>query len=141
DDAAGLDLRDRLGRDEDAPPRDRGERTRDRRIGIRAEAHDQVVDAAEPQAVRIDQPAAGDQREVEHLRRRTHGPRVVRAEGRRPPRVRQPWIETTSGMIRIATMFAILIIGLIAGPAVSLYGSPTVSPVTAAAWASEPLPP
>ena len=27
-------------------------------------------------------------------------------------------------------MFAILIIGLIAGPAVSLYGSPTVSPVT-----------
>src|SRR6476646_7956814 len=44
-------------------------------------------------------------------------------------------------MSRIATMFAILIIGLIAGPAVSLYGSPTVSPVTAAAWASEPLPP
>src|SRR5438067_13610319 len=44
-------------------------------------------------------------------------------------------------MIRIATMFVILIIGLIAGPAVSLYGSPTVSPVTAAAWASEPLPP
>ena len=32
-------------------------------------------------------------------------------------------------------MFAILIIGLIAGPAVSLYGSPTVSPVTAALWA------
>src|SRR6186997_1324164 len=48
---------------------------------------------------------------------------------------------TSSGMIRIATMLAILIIGLIAGPAVSLYGSPTVSPVTAAAWASEPLPP
>src|SRR6476659_668492 len=44
-------------------------------------------------------------------------------------------------MIRIATMLAILIIGLIAGPAVSLYGSPTVSPVMAAAWASEPLPP
>ena len=38
-------------------------------------------------------------------------------------------------------MFATLIIGLIAGPAVSLYGSPTVSPVTDAAWASEPLPP
>jgi len=55
--------------------------------------------------------------------------------------VSQVWIETTSGMIRIATMFVILIIGLIAGPAVSLYGSPTVSPVTAAAWASEPLPP
>jgi hypothetical protein len=33
---------------------------------------------------------------------------------------RQPWIETSSGMMRIATMLAILIIGLIAGPAVSL---------------------
>jgi len=32
----------------------------------------------------------------------------------------QPWIETSSGMIKIATMFVILIIGLIAGPAVSL---------------------
>jgi hypothetical protein len=30
------------------------------------------------------------------------------------------WIVTISGMIRMATMFAILIIGLIAGPAVSL---------------------
>ena len=38
-------------------------------------------------------------------------------------------------------MFATLIMGLIAGPAVSLYGSPTVSPVTAAAWASDPFPP
>src|SRR5690349_22430124 len=38
-------------------------------------------------------------------------------------------------------MLVILIIGLTAGPAVSLYGSPTVSPVTAALWASEPLPP
>src|SRR5713101_5354645 len=46
-----------------------------------------------------------------------------------------------SGMMRIATMFAILIIGLIAGPAVSLYGSPTVSPVIDALCASEPLPP
>ena len=45
------------------------------------------------------------------------------------------------GMIRMATMFATLIIGLIAGPAVSLNGSPTVSPVTDAACASEPLPP
>lgn len=40
-----------------------------------------------------------------------------------------------------ATMFKILIIGLIAGPAVSLYGSPTVSPVTAALWALDPFPP
>src|SRR5437899_5703222 len=38
-------------------------------------------------------------------------------------------------------MFKTLIIGLIAGPAVSLYGSATVAPVTAAAWASDPLPP
>src|SRR6476620_6169818 len=44
-------------------------------------------------------------------------------------------------MIKIATMFTTLIIGLIAGPAVSLYGSPTVSPVTDAAWANDPLPP
>src|SRR3546814_5309654 len=42
---------------------------------------------------------------------------------------------------RIATILVILIIGLTAGPAVSLYGSPTVSPVTAALWASLPLPP
>src|SRR5258708_5800360 len=41
----------------------------------------------------------------------------------------------------IATIWEILIMGLTGGPAVSLYGSPTVSPVTAALWASEPLPP
>ncbi len=35
----------------------------------------------------------------------------------------------------------ILINGLIAGPAVSSYGSPTVSPVTATICASDPLPP
>src|SRR5262252_6205840 len=40
-----------------------------------------------------------------------------------------------------ATILVILIIGLTAGPAVSLYGSPTVSPVTADLCASEPLPP
>ncbi len=48
---------------------------------------------------------------------------------------------TRNGMMSRATMLITLIIGLMAGPAVSLYGSPTVSPVTAAAWASEPLPP
>ncbi len=37
-----------------------------------------------------------------------------------------------SGTINNATMLMILINGLIAGPAVSLYGSPTVSPVIAA---------
>ena len=38
-------------------------------------------------------------------------------------------------------MLVILIIGFTAGPAVSLYGSPTVSPVTADLCASEPFPP
>ena len=61
-------------------------------------------------------------------------PAVQRAES--PPKH-----QVINGMISKATIFATLIIGLIAGPAVSLYGSPTVSPVTAAAWASEPLPP
>src|ERR1700732_4836779 len=41
----------------------------------------------------------------------------------------------TIGMIRIATIFATLIIGLMAGPAVSLFGSPAGSPVAAAWWA------
>src|SRR5690606_34709133 len=45
------------------------------------------------------------------------------------------------GIIRSATRLAILMSGLIAGPAVSLYGSPTVSPVIDAACASVPLPP
>ena len=38
-------------------------------------------------------------------------------------------------------MFITLISGLIAGPAVSFRGSPTVSPVTLALCFSEPLPP
>src|SRR6059058_1710628 len=45
------------------------------------------------------------------------------------------------GAIRMAMMLTTLIMGLIAGPAVSLFGSPTVSPVTAAACVSVPLPP
>lgn len=40
--------------------------------------------------------------------------------------------HASSGTSSNATMLMILISGLIAGPAVSLYGSPTVSPVTAA---------
>src|SRR5690606_34547700 len=47
----------------------------------------------------------------------------------------------SSGTSSNATMLMILISGLMAGPAVSLYGSPTVSPVTAALCVSEPLPP
>src|SRR5690349_19324251 len=49
--------------------------------------------------------------------------------------------STTAGAISSETRFITLISGLIAGPAVSLNGSPTVSPMTVAAWASEPLPP
>ncbi len=48
---------------------------------------------------------------------------------------------TTAGAMSSATRFITLISGLIAGPAVSLNGSPTVSPMTVAAWASLPLPP
>ena len=48
---------------------------------------------------------------------------------------------TTSGAISNATRFITLMSGLIAGPAVSLNGSPTVSPMTVASWAGEPLPP
>src|SRR6516162_470401 len=44
-------------------------------------------------------------------------------------------------MINIARMLATLITGLIAGPAVSLHGSPTVSPVTDASCAGDPFPP
>ena len=50
-------------------------------------------------------------------------------------------IATTAGAISNETRFITLIKGLMAGPAVSLNGSPTVSPMTVAAWASEPLPP
>src|SRR5690349_25110112 len=52
-----------------------------------------------------------------------------------------PHFDQSSGTSSNATMLMILISGLMAGPAVSLYGSPTVSPVTAALCASEPLPP
>ena len=45
-------------------------------------------------------------------------------------------IQGNRGTIKSATMLMILISGFTAGPAVSLYGSPTVSPVTAALWAS-----
>src|SRR5262245_7967592 len=46
-----------------------------------------------------------------------------------------------AGSVRRATRFITLISGFRAGPAVSLNGSPTVSPMTAALCASEPLPP
>jgi hypothetical protein len=47
----------------------------------------------------------------------------------------------TAGRMSNDTRFITLMSGLSAGPAVSLNGSPTVSPMTAALWASEPLPP
>ncbi len=48
------------------------------------------------------------------------GPRQVLERHAAGVRAVYPWIDTSNGMIRIATMFVILIIGLIAGPAVSL---------------------
>src|SRR5271170_8102242 len=48
---------------------------------------------------------------------------------------------TTLVAMSSETRFITLISGLMAGPAVSLNGSPTVSPTTVAACASEPLPP
>ena len=49
--------------------------------------------------------------------------------------------ETTALAMSSETRFITLMSGLMAGPAVSLNGSPTVSPMTVASWASEPLPP
>jgi hypothetical protein len=46
---------------------------------------------------------------------------------------------TIAGVIKRPTRFITLISGLIAGPAVSLNGSPTVSPTTVAACASVPF--
>src|SRR3954466_8631384 len=48
---------------------------------------------------------------------------------------------TTAGAMSSATRFITLISGLMAGPAVSLNGSPTVSPMTVAACDSLPFPP
>ena len=50
-------------------------------------------------------------------------------------------IGTTAAAISSETRFITLSSGLIAGPAVSLNGSPTVSPMIVASWAGEPLPP
>ena len=47
----------------------------------------------------------------------------------------------TAGRISSEIRFITLISGLRAGPAVSLNGSPTVSPMTAALCDSEPFPP
>src|SRR5277367_5434195 len=55
--------------------------------------------------------------------------------------VTPPSATVVNGAARIATRFITLIIGLSAGPAVSLNGSPTVSPTTDALCTSVPLPP
>src|ERR1700722_4980412 len=57
---------------------------------------------------------------------------------------RRPVLElylTTEVAISSDTRFMTLISGLIEGPAVSLNGSPTVSPTMVASCAAEPLPP
>src|SRR5665647_2300195 len=66
---------------------------------------------------------------------RPKGPPVAPSAAERE--LRRDVYLTRNGMTSRATMLMTLIIGLMAGHAVSLYGSP----VTAAAWASEPLPP
>mgnify|MGYP000985458963 CR=1 FL=1 len=50
-------------------------------------------------------------------------------------------ITTIAGAMSSATRFMTLMSGLIAGPAVSLNGSPTVSPITTASCAGEFFPP
>ena len=52
-----------------------------------------------------------------------------------------PPTATNNGANTTATIVISLINILIEGPEVSLKGSPTVSPTTAALWASEPFPP
>src|SRR5690606_39356006 len=52
-----------------------------------------------------------------------------------------PWILENQGASPSATTLISLMRMFIAGPAVSLNGSPTVSPTTAALCGSEPLPP
>ena len=54
---------------------------------------------------------------AQSLERRKRVPGAAAAAGTHDA---QPWMEAMIGIMRIATMFAILIIGLIAGPAVSL---------------------
>ena len=54
---------------------------------------------------------------------------------------RRPPICTNRGANTTATMVMSLIRMLMEGPEVSLKGSPTVSPITAAACVGEPLPP
>ena len=53
--------------------------------------------------------------------------------------ISQTYIDAKIGAKTKATIDINLIKILIDGPDVSLNGSPTVSPVTAALWASEPL--
>src|SRR5580700_7752547 len=61
---------------------------------------------------------------------------IATRSGVTPPRA-----TVVNGAARIATRFITLIIGFSAGPAVSLNGSPTVSPTTDALCTSVPLPP
>ena len=56
----------------------------------------------------------------------------VNAPSKRKKTIIDQWPPAITAKSNKATIFVILIIGFTAGPAVSLYGSPTVSPVTAA---------
>ena len=89
-------------------------------------------------------PAAGSRLgRLEEQARRPTAPRAAQAPPRKSPGPADPASRDArphiSGTISSATMLMILISGFTAGPAVSLYGSPTVSPVTAALCASRAL--
>ena len=96
----------------------------DRRLRHRGRGRGLVADG--------DRAALGDPRP----HRRSRRPRRPRCRTGRPSLASGPTESpTTAGAISSDTRFITLISGLIAGPAVSLNGSPTVSPMTVAAWA------
>ena len=84
----------------------------------------------------------GDRLDERRLEITTAATTMAIAPSATPVRRPTSWLYfTTLAAMSSETRFMTLISGLIAGPAVSLNGSPTVSPMTVAAWASEPLPP
>src|SRR5579864_2912538 len=86
-DAAFADLRDRCPWDEDLSAGNRGDRPVHGRVFLALETDDQIVDAADAAAGVVEQRAADDEREMQHMRR-----------GRRERRHRWPslFIATSS---------------------------------------------
>ena len=61
---------DRLGRQIEPPAGDRHEKPRDRRIARLAEAHDQVLDSAQPLTATVKDTNPDEQRQMQHRRDR-----------------------------------------------------------------------